>query len=169
MKGRVNHWVLLVRMAILVSQRDYIRCVVWAEEDGQQDVNKWKHDCNGGWAVPKFCLCKSPLFCISEFSAQHKINFCFTSLEEKLDLEEVRVAAVRVRQKWRRSNDKTDFVCWFNEILIIWFIHTIAWVSNTCIYITYHSVGWSCRMHWLHLCRVIRPLLHPIRPLVGHR
>ena len=33
-KGRVNHQQPLVRMTILIGQRDHIWCVVCAEEDG---------------------------------------------------------------------------------------------------------------------------------------
>ena len=33
-KGRVNHRLLLVRMAILISQRDHVWGVICAEEDG---------------------------------------------------------------------------------------------------------------------------------------
>ena len=32
--GRVNHWLSLVGMAVLVSQRDHVWCVICAEEDG---------------------------------------------------------------------------------------------------------------------------------------
>ena len=31
----------------------------------------------------------------------------------------------------------------------------------------FSPVGWSCRIHWLHLSRALRPP-HPMRPPVGH-
>ena len=36
-KGKMNYWLLLVRKAVLVSQRYYIWYVVYAEEDGQHE------------------------------------------------------------------------------------------------------------------------------------
>ena len=39
-KSRLNHWLPLVRMAVLVSQGDHIWCVVWSEEDGQHNTNE---------------------------------------------------------------------------------------------------------------------------------
>ena len=72
--------------------------------------------------MPKFCLCKWPVFCIREFSAWHQMtNFSFLSSVEKPDLKEVRKVATRIRQRWwrRRDNDKTDFTCWV--FLISWF------------------------------------------------
>ena len=35
---KVNHWLLLVRMAVLIGQRDHTSCVVGAEEDGQHKI-----------------------------------------------------------------------------------------------------------------------------------
>ena len=35
-KGKVNHRLLLVRMAVLISERDHVWGVVCAKEDGQR-------------------------------------------------------------------------------------------------------------------------------------
>ena len=39
-KGKVNHQLLFVRIAILIDQRDHIWCVVCAEEDGQHELGR---------------------------------------------------------------------------------------------------------------------------------
>ena len=51
-RSKVNHWLSLVRMAVLISQRDHVCCVVCAEVDGQlehlhqpiQSINQIKRD-----------------------------------------------------------------------------------------------------------------------------
>ena len=83
-KGWVNHHLPLMRMAILIGQKDHVLSVqkrMVCMNPGCSLMKTWPY-C--GWAVSKFWLCKWPVFYIDKFLALHKTtNFCFSSIKNK--------------------------------------------------------------------------------------